>query len=122
MGECGVFFCNGKQYNAASVTEQVGSPMPSVVFFTINVNQGGDLVRRPLHFSDVRQKFICSRQVVWGGCTYDVVHLIGHEGVKPSTVPEHSEPEPVDSLFDGASGVSKSSTTGFHLLFAKHFF
>ena len=63
---------------AASVTEQVISPLPPVILFTVNVNQGGDLVVRPEDSVAGRAKFSCSRQVVLGGCAYDVVHLIVH--------------------------------------------
>ena len=92
LGQCGGHFCDGKKWNAATVTEQVGSPFPPVVFFTIDINQGADLARRPTHFATGRTKVTCSRQVVLGGCNYDVVHLIVHEGSRLQFVePEASK-------------------------------
>ena len=92
LGQCGGHFCDGKKWNAAQVTEQVGSPFSPVVFFTIDINQGADLARRPTHFATGRTKVTCSRQVVLGGCNYDVVHLIVHEGSRLQFVePEASK-------------------------------
>jgi len=106
LGHCGGDFCVGKKFNAAKVTEQVGSPLAPFVVFTINVNQGFDLVSRPVHFAPGRAKFICSRQVVLSGCTYDVVYLIVHVSSRLEFEPkvsefklETSELEPKGPLF-----------------------